>query len=201
MIIRTLPAGVLAAALLLTPLLSHAATEAAPAPTSATTPATPADGAPHGWKHWGPHDGGHEHGPHMGGAGEAMWILHELNLSPAQHELIRTLMRTAWARHDAVREEDARDRDALLATPPKDPAYAGLLANAQQHAGARVRERAALWADIYAILTPAQQAQVPGLAQQRAAKRAEHRAHGWHGPEGMQPHGPRNGGGSTSGPI
>ena len=199
MTLRVRSASLVAALLTLSPTPGHAAIEA----DAATSPHAPPAAAADGWQDPAGPDGGfrgHPGHPAHGGW-EAMWILHHLNLSTTQHEQIRTLLQSARTHQDAARDEDARAGDALIATPPNDPSYPGRLAAAQQQASARVQARAALWAEIYALLTPAQQAQIPGLVQQRAADRAAHRAHRPQGSKGPHRHSPPDRASGTPGPA
>ena len=195
----TLIACVLAALVSTTAPLAHAAASAG----VVSVPPAPADSGHGAWQHPAGRDGDSQHHRWhaMGERPESMWVLHQLSLSAEQHAQIRGLVRNAWMHGDAVREETVRDRDALMATPPNDPGYPSLVATAQQHASARIQERAALWAQIYAILTPEQQARIPGLVQQRAAERAAHRAHRPHEGKGMHPPVPPSAQGATSGPV
>jgi periplasmic protein CpxP/Spy len=127
----------------------------------ADTPATDAPAAPHGWH------GGHRHGAfnHM---------LAELNLSPDQRAQVQSILAQAKPQFQALTASSRASREALATTAPTDhPAYDTLLATSKANAASRIQLRSDVWAQIYAVLTPAQQAEIPDIvAAEKAARDA-----------------------------
>jgi hypothetical protein len=66
--------------------------------------------------------------------------------------------------------------ELLAATAPTDAGYPTLLAAAQSGAAALVQLRSDIWSQIYPILTPAQQAAIPGILAADNTKRDARRA-------------------------
>jgi Spy/CpxP family protein refolding chaperone len=118
------------------------------------------DGGPHG----GPH--GHGHG--------AFESYSKLNLTDAQKANIKQIMQGAFSQGKAQREALHQQREAFEQMAPNASGYqaaATALAQAEGAAmTARVQQRAAIRAQVYAILTPAQQAQLATLKAQREAR-------------------------------
>lgn len=120
------------------------------------------DGGPHaGWH------GGHGHG--FAGA------YAKLNLTDAQKANIKQIMQNAFSQTKTQRQNLRQQREAFEQMAPNASGYqaaATALAQAEGAAAtARVQQRAAIRAQIYAILTPAQQAQ---LATMKAERQARH---------------------------
>ena len=69
--------------------------------------------------------------------------------------------------------------ESLATTAPTDPDYPRVVAAAQANAASRIQLRSAIWSQIYAVLTPAQQAQIPGLVAAEKANWEKRRA-AWH---------------------
>ncbi|WP_109125702.1 Spy/CpxP family protein refolding chaperone [Dyella sp. C11] len=115
----------------------------------------------------GPH-GGHGHGH---GAFEAY---SKLNLSDSQKASIKQIMQTSFSQGKAQREALHQQREAFEQMAPNASGYqaaATALAQAEGAAmTARVQQRAAIRAQVYAILTPAQQSQLATLKAQREAR-------------------------------
>lgn len=107
----------------------------------------------------------------------AMAILHHLDLTAEQRDRVRTIHEAAATDGRHLREKMEADRVALMTVAPTDPAYAATVAAAKAHAAALVDHHAALWAKVYAVLTPAQQAKVPELVK----RFTERREKGWGG--------------------
>jgi Spy/CpxP family protein refolding chaperone len=101
-------------------------------------------------------------------------VFYKLDLSDAQRQQVRSIM-------DATRAEW---HHASLSTPidlpalanPGDPGHATALESAAARAAQRVRDRDKVQQQLYAILTPAQQARLPQLLKDQQAKIARHRA-------------------------
>jgi len=70
------------------------------------------------------------------------------------------------------------NEQALGAASPSDPAYPALLANEKSNAVAQIQMASDIKAQIYVVLTPAQQAQIPALVAAQRAARESHAAAG-----------------------
>ncbi|QNK01888.1 Spy/CpxP family protein refolding chaperone [Dyella telluris] len=120
------------------------------------------DGGPQGGFH------GHDHGH---GAFEAY---SKLNLTDAQKASIKQIMQTARSQGKTQRDALRQQREAFEQMAPNASGYqaaATALAQAEGAATtARVQQRAAIRAQVYAILTPAQQSQLATLKAQRVAR-------------------------------
>jgi Spy/CpxP family protein refolding chaperone len=103
-------------------------------------------------------------------------LLHKLNLSAQQKGEIRTLMAQNRSERSSLMSSVRTNRAALESTSPADSSYAGLVSTAQANASAAVQARANLWSQIYAVLTPDQKAQIPGIVAAEQARRAEWQA-------------------------
>jgi periplasmic protein CpxP/Spy len=116
----------------------------------------------------GPHGGFHGHGH---GAFEAY---SQLNLSDAQKANIKQIMQNAFSQGKSQRQALHQQREAFEQMAPNASGYqaaATALAQAEGAATtARVQQRAAIRAQVYAILTPAQQAQLATIKAQREAR-------------------------------
>jgi Spy/CpxP family protein refolding chaperone len=119
----------------------------------------------------GPHGGFHGHGH---GAFEAY---SKLNLTDAQKASIKQIMQTAFSQGKTQRQALRQQREAFEQMAPNASGYqaaATALAQAEGAATtARVQQRAAIRAQVYAILTPAQQAQLATIKAQREARREQ----------------------------
>jgi Spy/CpxP family protein refolding chaperone len=119
----------------------------------------------------GPHGGFHGHGH---GAFEAY---SKLNLSDAQKASIKQILQTARSQGKAQREALHQQREAFEQMAPNASGYqtaATALAQAEGAATtARVQQRAAIRAQIYALLTPAQQSQLATIKAERLARRQQ----------------------------
>jgi Spy/CpxP family protein refolding chaperone len=126
-----------------------------------SVPAPAATAAP-GW-------GGHHHRR----GSEFRHVLHQLNLTDDQKVQIKSIMSQSKAQHQALFASIRETRSAMAATMPNDPNYASLVATAKANAAARIQAASELKTQIYAVLTPAQQAQIPAIV---AADQAAHAA-------------------------
>ena len=125
--------------------------------------AVAAQGAP-GHGDWG------HHGDHHG-----MMALHKLNLSNAQKASIKQIMQSSFEQNKGQRQALRQQREAFEAMKPTDPGYQSAAAALAQAEGAattaRVQQMANVRAQVYNVLTPAQQAQLATIkAQQQARK-------------------------------
>jgi len=126
----------------------------------------------HGWHH------GRGHGPE----GSYFGLLHQLNLTSDQRTKIKAVFAQAKPQFEALRTTQRATHDRLAGTLPTDPAYAALLASAQNGAQSEETLRAQTWGLVLQELTPAQLAQIPGLlsareeawAARKAAWQAQH---------------------------
>jgi Spy/CpxP family protein refolding chaperone len=128
-------------------------------------PATDGTSPPPGHSHW--------QGRHHGGDEVIHEALHQLGLTAEQKTQIHSIMAAAKAQGQAQFASSRATHEALEVTAPTDPKYPQLIAEAQADASAHVQQRAAVWSQIFAVLTPAQQARFPSVA---AAIQAQHEA-------------------------
>lgn len=126
---------------------------------AATSPGdAPAGG--HGWHHG------------MRAFGGMGFVLHQLNLSADQKAQIKSIMQSQKSQFESLRSAAQANRQALATTPPTDPGYPALIQTAQQNAAKRIELMSQTWTQIYqSVLTPAQQAQIPGIVAAAEAKR------------------------------
>ena len=137
----------------------------------ATVPALAADTTAAAGTDAAPVAGGH-HG-HWGHHSEFRHVLHRLNLTPEQKTQIKTILAQAKTTYGSRHADVRANHEALTATSPNDPGYPALLATEKANAAARVQAMSDIKTQIYAVLTPAQQAQIPSII---AADRAAHQA-------------------------
>jgi len=123
----------------------------------------------------GPGPSGHGWHGHRGHG--QMMMMHKLNLSDAQKASIKQIVSTNREQNKGQRQALRRQRAAFESMTPNQVGYqaaAASLAQAEgQAAQARVQQMANLRAQIYAVLTPAQQAQAATLKAQAQARRAQ----------------------------
>ncbi|MBS0388494.1 MAG: Spy/CpxP family protein refolding chaperone [Proteobacteria bacterium] len=115
----------------------------------------------------------HGHMP-MAGAG-LMGVLGQLELTPAQKEQIHGIMQAEHAQMRSDRQREIADLPAL--GNPGDPQHAAAVQSAQKRAADRVQQRNNVDQQIYAILTPAQQAQLPKLLTAMQQHMSQHLDH------------------------
>ena len=100
-------------------------------------------------------------------------ILRQLNVTPEQKSQIKDILTQQRTQLQALAQSTRDNHEALLTTPPTDSAYAGLLATAKANAAARIDIESDIQRQIYGVLTPEQQAQIPGIvAAHRDAMKA-----------------------------
>lgn len=121
----------------------------------------------------GPQDGGWGH--HGGRHG--MMELHKLNLSDAQKASIKQIMKSSFERNKDQRQALRQQRDAFEAMKPTDPGYQAAATSLAQAEGAattaRVQQMANVRAQVYNVLTPAQQSQLASMKAQQQARRQQ----------------------------
>ena len=128
--------------------------------------AAPAAPGPHGWHHHG-----------------AGFLLSKLNLSAEQQASVKTIMANAGPQLKSIHQEMRANSLKLRQTQPNDPNYAGVVSQVTQANGAlhsqMITQREAMRAQIFKVLTPAQQTQLAALqAQMQARMEARMQARG-----------------------
>jgi periplasmic protein CpxP/Spy len=124
----------------------------------------------------GPHDGWHHH--HHHGAG---MMLSKLNLTPEQQASVKTIMANAGPQMKSIFQEMHANSLKLRQTQPTDANYAAVVSQVTQANGSlhsqMITQREAVRAQIFKILTPAQQTQLVTLqAQMQTNMQARHAA-------------------------
>ena len=106
-------------------------------------------------------------------AGTFRRVLRRLNLTAEQKTQIKAVFAQARTQLQASRASMRSNHEALATTSPTDPSYPALLATEKSNAATRVQAASDVRTQVYALLTPAQQAQIPALvAADRAAREA-----------------------------
>jgi periplasmic protein CpxP/Spy len=151
---RNLLAGtLLAAGALVTAAASISIATAADEAT--TAPAAP---HPHGWHH--------HHG--------AFHLLSKLNLSAEQQASIKTIMANAAPQMKSIHQEMRANSLKLSQTQPTDANYPNVVSQVTQANGSlhsqMITQREAVRAQIFKVLTPAQQTQLAALKAQMQAR-------------------------------
>ena len=127
----------------------------------ATTGAATAAPSGHHWRH-------RQFGP--------MHVLHKLNLTAEQETQIKSIIEQARAQAKTEMESEHANHESLASTAPTDANYPALLAAAKTNAANRVQRMSEVWEQAYAVLTPAQKAQIPAILaaekQQMEARKA-----------------------------
>jgi Spy/CpxP family protein refolding chaperone len=154
---RNLLAGsFLAAGALLAAATSISVAAAADEATTAAPPA-PAPG-PHAWHHH--HGDGH--------------LLAKLNLTTQQQASVKTIMANAGPQMKSTHQEMRANSLKLRQTQPNDPNYANVVAQVTQANGSlhsqMITQKEAVRAQVFKVLTPAQQTQLVALQTQMHAQ-------------------------------
>jgi periplasmic protein CpxP/Spy len=152
--IRTLLAGsLMASAALAIAATNISIATAADDTAAATTPAAP--GA-YGW---------HHHHAHL---------LSKLNLTAEQQASIKTIMSNAGPQMKSIHQEMRANSLKLQNTQPNDPNYANVVAEVTQANGSlhsqMISQQAAVRAQVFKVLTPAQQTQLAALQAQTQSR-------------------------------
>ena len=119
---------------------------------------------------------GREHGP---------WaMLSQLGLSAEQKTQIKTIMSNAHPQMTSMHQQMRANEQKLMETSPTDSTYKAVVdqvstADAGLHAQ-MVQQRASIRAQIFTVLTPAQQQQLQALEAQHMQRMAQHES----GPHG-----------------
>jgi Spy/CpxP family protein refolding chaperone len=113
--------------------------------------------------------GWHHHGHHGGGM-----MLSKLNLTPEQQAQVKTIMENARPQMKSIGQEMRANGEKLRSTQPTDANYPAVVAQVTQANGSlhsqMITQREAVRAQIYKILTPAQQTQLVALQAQMKAQ-------------------------------
>jgi len=129
--------------------------------TAADTVPTPPPAAPgpYGWHH-------HHHG---GG-----FLLSKLNLTPEQQAAVKTIMANAGPQMKSIHQEMRANSLKLQQTQPTDGNYAAVVAQVTQANGSlhsqMITQRESVRAQVFNVLTPAQQTQLAALQAQMQAR-------------------------------
>ena len=158
-----LAGAALAAGALVTTAAGISIATAADEPTTAA-PAAPAAPGPHGWHHH--HGAGH--------------LLSKLNLSAEQKASIKTIMANAAPQMKSIHQEMRANSLKLSQTQPTDANYQSVVSQVTQANGSlhsqMITQREAVRAQIFKVLTPAQQTQLATLKAQMQARMQAGRA-------------------------
>ncbi len=127
--------------------------------------AAPAAPGPQGWHH-------HRHG--------AFHLLSKLNLSAEQQASIKTIMANAGPQMQSIHQEMRANSLKLSQTQPSDAKYPSIVAQVTQANGSlhsqMITQRESVRAQIFKVLTPAQQTQLAALKAQMQARMQARRA-------------------------
>jgi periplasmic protein CpxP/Spy len=119
----------------------------------------------------GMHQGRFSHGHGHGMAFE------KLNLTDAQRASIKQIMQSSFAQNKTQRQALHQQRSAFESMTPDQVGYQAAAASlAQAEADAtrvRVQQRATVRAQIYAVLTSTQKAQLASMKQEKQARRQQ----------------------------
>jgi Spy/CpxP family protein refolding chaperone len=161
--IRNLLTATLTAGALLTAATGMSFAGAADAPTAAQPPPPPGN------------PGRHHHG-------EPWRLLGKLDLNAAQKQQIKEIMTAAHPQIQSLREQMHANSQKLWQAQPSDPNYASIASQASQTHGSlaaqMMTQRADLRAQVFKVLTPAQQTQLAALQ----AEKHRHKHGAWEGP-------------------
>jgi protein CpxP len=145
---------VLAAGALVTTAAGISIATAADEPTTAPAAAP----GPHGWHHH--HGAGH--------------LYSQLNLSAEQQASIKTIMANAGPQLKSIHQEMRANSLKLSQTQPTDANYASVVSQVTQANGSlhsqMITQREAVRAQVFKVLTPAQQTQLAALKAQMQAR-------------------------------
>jgi Spy/CpxP family protein refolding chaperone len=138
--------------------------------TSAMALATLAVAAPSG-QDGGPHQGwhSHRHGHDMG--------FKKLNLTDAQRASIKQIVHASFSQNKSQWQALRQQRSAFQSMTPDQVGYQSAAASLAQVEGdamrTRVQQKATVRAQIYAVLTPTQKAQMASMQVQKQARRQQ----------------------------
>lgn len=95
--------------------------------------------------------------------------LRQLDLTDAQKQSARSILE--GAREQAKAQRQAAPTDLVALGNPADPNHAAAVAAAKTRADARIQQMSDVQQQLYALLTPAQQAKLPALLAELQQKR------------------------------
>jgi periplasmic protein CpxP/Spy len=136
-----------------------------PSAGAATADSTTTAG-PHHWRH---------HGGAMMGGDFMMHALHQLDLSDAQKQSVRSILANARTQSKAQRQSAGAPNFAALANPG-DPNHAAALQDMQSRITARLQARDQVQQQIYGVLTQDQKSHLASIIAAKQAKMAQHSA-------------------------
>ncbi len=156
---NVLAATLVSAGALLAAVSGMSVAGAADVSTTTAPPGEPGGPGAHGWHH-------------HGGPGH---LLSKLGLSDAQKQQIKGIMAAAHPQMQSLHEQMRANSLKLQQTLPTDPNYSSIASQVSQTHGSLVAQgmtqRAELRAQVFKVLTPAQQTQLTALeAQARTSK-------------------------------
>ena len=105
----------------------------------------------------------HWHRHHHGALRHFMHILKQLQLSAEQQTQVRSIFAASKSHFQTLAAGMRTNAEALAAMPPTDPGYPALLAAAKANAAARIQQMSDVKSQIFAVLTKAQQEQIPQI--------------------------------------
>lgn len=112
------------------------------------------------------------------GHGGPWHLLGKLGLSAAQKQQVKDIMTAARPQMQSLHEQMRANSLKLRQTQPTDPNYSSIAAQASQSQGSLVAQmmtqQAELRAQVFKVLTPAQQTQLSALEAQMPAHRGGH---------------------------
>jgi periplasmic protein CpxP/Spy len=114
--------------------------------------------------------GQHWHAHHHGPGGRFMHVLKQLNLTAEQKTQVKSIFETAKPQFKSLGANMRSNAEALAGLSPSDPGYPALLATAKANAAARIQQMSDVKAQIFAVLTKAQQEQIPQIIAADKAK-------------------------------
>ncbi len=151
--IRTLLAGSLLASAALALAATSISIATAADDTAAAAPTAP---GPYGW---------HHHHGHL---------LSKLNLTAEQQASVKAIMSNAGPQMKSIHQEMRANSLKLQSTQPNDPNYANVVAEVTQANGSlhsqMISQQAAVRAQVFKVLTPAQQTQLAALQAQMQSR-------------------------------
>jgi Spy/CpxP family protein refolding chaperone len=92
-----------------------------------------------------------------------MHVLHELNLTAEQKTQVKSIIEQSRAQAKTAMTSEHANHESLASTAPTDANYQALLATAKTNAANRIQRMSEVWEQVYALLTPAQKAQIPAI--------------------------------------
>jgi Spy/CpxP family protein refolding chaperone len=109
------------------------------------------------------------------GAAPLMGTLRQLGLTEAQQQSVRSIIDGSSAQRAALRDQRRINTESRASTLPDDPNYPALIESQKRLASDAIQQRSDVLTQIYSVLTPQQQAQVPQLLADRKARMEQRR--------------------------